>query len=59
MRVEALPKGDPNDNDNLRKFASAVLVGRADRDRRAGLDPEIRRHRGATPSSTPASMRCS
>jgi uncharacterized protein len=26
MRVEALPKGDPNDNDNLRKFASAVLV---------------------------------
>jgi uncharacterized protein len=26
MRVEALPKGDPNDNDNLRKFASAVLA---------------------------------
>jgi uncharacterized protein len=26
MRVEALPKGDPNDNDNLRRFASAVLV---------------------------------
>jgi hopanoid biosynthesis associated RND transporter like protein HpnN len=26
MRVEALPKGDPNDNDNLRKFADAVLV---------------------------------
>jgi hopanoid biosynthesis associated RND transporter like protein HpnN len=26
MRVEALPKGDPNDNDTLRKFASAVLV---------------------------------
>jgi hopanoid biosynthesis associated RND transporter like protein HpnN len=25
MRVEALPRGDPNDNDNLRKFASAVL----------------------------------
>src|SRR6202011_2631577 len=24
MRVEALPKGDPNDNDNLRRFASAV-----------------------------------
>jgi hopanoid biosynthesis associated RND transporter like protein HpnN len=26
MRVEALPKGDPNDNDNLRRFASAVLA---------------------------------
>jgi hopanoid biosynthesis associated RND transporter like protein HpnN len=26
MRVEALPKGDPNDNENLRKFASAVLA---------------------------------
>jgi len=26
MRVEALPRGDPNDNDNLRKFANAVLV---------------------------------
>ncbi len=26
MRVEALPKGDPNDNDNLRKFADAVLL---------------------------------
>ena len=26
MRVEALPRGDPNDNDNLRKFAGAVLV---------------------------------
>jgi uncharacterized protein len=26
LRVEALPKGDPNDNDNLRKFASAVLA---------------------------------
>jgi hopanoid biosynthesis associated RND transporter like protein HpnN len=26
MRVEALPKGDPNDNDNLRKFANAVLA---------------------------------
>jgi hopanoid biosynthesis associated RND transporter like protein HpnN len=26
MRVEALPKGDPNDNDNLRKFAHAVLA---------------------------------
>ena len=26
MRVEALPKGDPNDNDTLRKFASAVLA---------------------------------
>ncbi len=25
-RVEALPKGDPNDNDTLRKFASAVLA---------------------------------
>jgi hypothetical protein len=25
MRVEALPRGDPNDNDTLRKFASAVL----------------------------------
>jgi uncharacterized protein len=26
MRVEALPKGDPNDNDNLRRFANAVLA---------------------------------
>jgi hypothetical protein len=26
MRVEALPKGDPNDNDNLRRFAHAVLA---------------------------------
>ncbi len=26
MRVEALPRGDPNDNDNLRRFASAVLA---------------------------------
>jgi uncharacterized protein len=26
IRVEALPKGDPNDNDNLRKFADAVLA---------------------------------
>jgi hopanoid biosynthesis associated RND transporter like protein HpnN len=26
MRVEALPRGDPNDNDNLRNFAAAVLV---------------------------------
>jgi hopanoid biosynthesis associated RND transporter like protein HpnN len=26
MRVAALPKGDPNDNDNLRRFADAVLA---------------------------------
>jgi predicted RND superfamily exporter protein len=26
MRVEALPKGDPNDNANLRRFADAVLA---------------------------------
>lgn len=26
IRVEALPKGDPNDNDNLRQFADAVLA---------------------------------
>jgi hopanoid biosynthesis associated RND transporter like protein HpnN len=26
MRVEALPRGDPNDNDNLRNFAGAVLA---------------------------------
>ena len=26
IRVQALPKGDPNDNDNLRRFASAVLA---------------------------------
>ncbi|MBR1215496.1 MMPL family transporter [Bradyrhizobium sp. JYMT SZCCT0180] len=26
MRVEALPKGDPNDNEVLRKFADAVLA---------------------------------
>ena len=46
IRVEALPKGDPNDNDTLRKFARRGARCRADRDRRAGLDPEIRRHRG-------------
>lgn len=26
MRVEALPRGDPNDNDTLRNFAAAVLA---------------------------------
>jgi hopanoid biosynthesis associated RND transporter like protein HpnN len=26
MRVEVLPRGDPNDNDNLRNFAGAVLA---------------------------------
>jgi len=26
IRVEVLPKGDPNDNDNLRRFADAVLA---------------------------------
>ena len=26
MRVEAMPRGDPNDNDNLRNFAGAVLA---------------------------------
>ncbi|MEH2516195.1 hopanoid biosynthesis associated RND transporter like protein HpnN [Bradyrhizobium sp. AZCC 1610] len=26
IRVEALPKGDPNDNENLRRFADAVLA---------------------------------
>jgi uncharacterized protein len=26
IRVEALPRGDPNDNDNLRRFANAVLA---------------------------------
>jgi hopanoid biosynthesis associated RND transporter like protein HpnN len=26
QRIEALPRGDPNDNDTLRKFASAVLA---------------------------------
>jgi uncharacterized protein len=26
MRVEALPRGDPNDNETLRKFAAAVLA---------------------------------
>jgi hopanoid biosynthesis associated RND transporter like protein HpnN len=26
QRVEALPRGDPNDNDTLRKFATAVLA---------------------------------
>ena len=28
-RVEALPRGDPNDNDTLRKFAGAVLAAEA------------------------------
>ncbi len=26
QRIEAMPRGDPNDNDTLRKFASAVLA---------------------------------
>jgi hypothetical protein len=26
LRVQALPKGDPNDNDNLRRFATSVLA---------------------------------
>jgi len=26
MRVEALPTGDPHDNDNLRRFADSVLA---------------------------------
>jgi uncharacterized protein len=26
IRIEALPRGDPNDNDTVRKFASAVLA---------------------------------
>ncbi len=30
IRVEALPRGDPNDNDNLRKFANAVLTAEPD-----------------------------
>jgi predicted RND superfamily exporter protein len=29
-RIEALPKGDPNDNDTLRKFARAVLTAQPD-----------------------------
>ena len=43
-RVEALPKGDPNDNETLRTFARAVLAVAAGRDRRADLDPGIRPH---------------
>ena len=45
MRVEAQPRGDPNDNDTLRKFAGCRSGGRADRDRRTGIDSQIRRHR--------------
>jgi hopanoid biosynthesis associated RND transporter like protein HpnN len=30
QRVEALPRGDPNDNDTLRKFAAAVLAAEPD-----------------------------
>ncbi len=43
--ASALPRGDPNDNDNLadRQRGSG---GRADRDRQTSIDPEIRRHRG-------------
>ena len=46
-RVEALPKGDPNDNETLRNFARAVLAVAAGRDRRADLDPGIRAHHRA------------
>jgi hypothetical protein len=45
MRVEALPKGDPNDNDNSAQVCRCGAGRRADRDRRAGLDSQIRRHR--------------
>jgi len=38
MRVEALPKGDPNDNEVLRRFCRRGAGGRAECDRRAGLD---------------------
>jgi hypothetical protein len=51
VRVEALPKGDPNDNDNLRKFADAVLI--MIRSVWAGVDPEAVHAKRA--SSTPAS----
>ena len=32
-RVEVLPKGDPNDNEALRHFASSVLAVEPDCDR--------------------------
>ena len=44
IRVEALPKGDPNDNDNLAPICRCGSGGRAECDRRAGVDPQIRRH---------------
>ena len=43
-RVEAHPKGDPNDNEVLREFARAVLVAAPDGKRRPDLDPRIRSH---------------
>ena len=46
MRVEALPRGDPNDNDNSAQIRQRGARGRAERDRRPGIDPQIRRHRG-------------
>ena len=44
---KSLPKGDPNDNETLRKFARAVLAVEPRRDRRADLDPGIRPHHRA------------
>ena len=45
FKVEILPKGDPNDNETLRKFALAVLAVEPECDRRSGFDPRIRLHR--------------
>ena len=50
-RVEAMPKGDPDDNEVLRNFAARRAARRAERDRHAGVDPGIR----ATPSSARSS----
>ena len=43
-QIEVLPKGDPNDNEMLRKFAARGAGGRAERHRRADLDPGVGPH---------------
>ena len=57
-RVEIAPKGNTNDNEVLRSFARAVLAVVSERRRRPDLDPGIRQHRRARPSSRPAPVRC-
>ena len=57
FKVEILPKGDPNDNETLRRFASAVQAVGAERHRRSDLDSRIGPHRRSARSSKQGSGR--